>query len=264
MQFRTPALALGALVLAALPAHAQRFEYAPGTSHYRLTVESNGVAEQGGSKQDVTYETEQRMTLTLAKRAVDTLALTITLDSITGKLPNGAPINGSSMLGVKLNAAVSPLGHVYARQGVSGPGVQMLGDFADELFRFLPAVPPSLAVGVSWSDTVNTPITQMGTQLKRSIVTTYRVAGDTTLNGVPAWRIQRTASAAVSGTGNAMGQSIAFETNGTGSGMLFLSRAGQYLGADYRDDLVSKATVGPQGITVTNTQTQTTRIALLR
>lgn len=264
MLFRTSALAIAALAGAALPAHAQRFEYAPGTSQYRLTVQSDGVAEQGGTKQDVKYETAQRMTLTLARRAADTLALTITLDSITGKMPNGAPLNGSSMLGVKLNAAVSPLGHLYARQGVTGPGVQMLGDFADELFRFLPAVPESLGVGVTWSDTVSTPITQMGTQLKRSIVTSYRVVGDTTLNGESAWRIQRTASATVTGTGNAMGQSIEFETNGTGSGTLYLGRAGRYLGADYRDDLVSKATVGPQKLTITNTQTQTTKIALLR
>lgn len=263
MPYRTTLLAVAALACAAVPASAQRFAYAPGTSQYRLTFHSNGVAEQGGAKQDVNYETEQRMTLTLSQRAADTLALTISLDSITGKLPNGAPLNGSSMLGVKLSATVSPLGRLYARDSLTGPGAQLLGDFADELFRFLPAVPATLGVGVTWSDTVSTPIDQMGTKLERSIITNYRVVGDTVVHGAPAWRIQRTATATVTGTGRALGQSIDFATNGTGSGTLYLSHAGQYLGADYRDDLVSKATVGPQKYTITNTQTQTTSIALV-
>lgn len=245
-------------------ARAQRFEYLPGTSQYRLSVQSTGYAEQGGSRQEVSYDTQQRMTLVLAKRSPDTLGLSITLDSITGRLPTGAAINGSGMLGIKLQAAVSPLGRLYAREAVTGPGVDLLGDFANELVRFLPALPPTIGVGVSWSDTVATPITQMGTQLNRSIVTTYRVAADTTVDGQAAWRIERSAKETVSGSGNAMGQQIRFETEGSGSGQFYVSHSGQYLGADYKDDLVSKATLAPQGIAITNAQTQLTRIALVR
>ena len=261
-------LAFGALILGTVPARAQHFEYAPGTVQYRLTLHSGGITDQGGTKQDVSYDTEQRMTLTLARQEGDTLGLTITVDSVSGTLPNGAPMRASSTPGappwLKVDAAVSPAGRLYARRGVTGPGAKSVGDFADELYRFLPAVPPALGVGVTWSDTVSTPISQMGTELERSVVTTYRVLGDTSVDGESAWRIGRTVSVEVNGTGTALGQSIRFDTNGKGSGMLYLSRAGRYLGADYRDDILSKATLAPGGITITSTQTQVTKIALVR
>lgn len=251
------------LWMAAATAGAQGFEYAPGTARYRLSVHATAHAAQGAAGQDVSYDTQQRMTVTLARRASDTLGLSITLDSVSGKLPNGAPIDGSSMLGVKLAAAVSPLGRVYIREGVTGPGVAALGGFADELYRFLPALPAILKPGVSWADTVSTPITQMGTQLRRSIVTTYTVLGDTAIGGQPAWRIERNAISTLAGTGNAMGQSVDISSSGTGSGALYVSRAGRYLGADFKDDLVSKATLSAQGVSIVNTQTQITNIALV-
>lgn len=263
MRIANSLLSVAGLAIATAAAGAQNFEYAPGTARYRLSVHATAHAAQGAAGQDVSYDTQQRMTVTLARRTADTLALSITLDSVSGKLPNGAPIDGSSMLGVKLAAAVSPLGRVYAREGMSGPGVASLGGFADELYRFLPALPATLKPGVSWADTISSPIAQMGTQLKRSIVTTYTVLGDTLIGGQAAWRIERSAMSTLSGTGNAMGQPVDISSSGTGSGALYVSRAGRYLGADFKDDLVSKATLSSQGVSIVNTQTQITTIALV-
>ena len=60
MSARLSPAALLVLGLTAAPAvaGAQRLEYAPGTTHYAITTNGTGYAEQLGQRQDVNFDTE--------------------------------------------------------------------------------------------------------------------------------------------------------------------------------------------------------------
>src|SRR5690348_11097076 len=88
-----------ALLLAPKLVTAQRLEYAAGTTHYDITTNATGFAEQMGQRQDVNFDTDQRVTLTIARHSKDTLDLTMTLDSLSGRMPNGMPIDGAAARG---------------------------------------------------------------------------------------------------------------------------------------------------------------------
>lgn len=250
-----------ALVVVPQLATAQRLEYAPGTTRYAINTNATGYAEQMGQRQDVNFDTEQRVTLTIARHSKDTLDLTMTLDSLAGRMPNGMPIDGSAARGLKVIGALSPMGRIYSKRIASDSAPEALRQSAEEMIRFLPVLPGDLKVGTTWTDTTATPVKQMGLEINRQIVTTYKVLGDTTYDGEKSWRIDRAATVTLSGSGTTMGQQVTLVGGSTGSGTYYLSAKGTLLGADLKDEVKSKVTLVAAGMDVTSNQTQTTKIA---
>jgi len=250
-----------ALALAPQLATAQRLEYATGTTHYDITTNATGFAEQMGQRQDVNFDTEQRVTLTIARHSKDTLDLTMTLDSLSGRMPNGMPIDGAAARGLKVVGALSPVGRIYSKRIASDSAPEAMRQSAEEMIRFLPVLPPDLKVGTTWADTNTAPVKQMGLEINRKVVTTYKVLGDTTYEGEKSWRIDRAATVTLSGSGTTMGQPVTLDGGATGSGTYYLSTKGTLLGATLKDEVKSKVTLTAAGVDVTSNQTQTTKIA---
>ena len=250
-----------ALALAPQLVAAQRLEYAAGTTHYAITTNGTGYAEQMGQRQDVNFDTEQRVTLTIARHAKDTLDLTMTLDSLAGRMPNGMPIDGSAARGLKVVGALSPVGRIYSKRIASDSAPEALRQSAEEMIRFLPVLPADLKIGTTWADTNASPVKQMGLDIDRKIVTTYKVLGDTTYDGEKSWRIDRAATVTLSGSGTTMGQQVSLVGGSTGTGTYYVSAAGTLLGAELKDEVQSKVTLVAAGMDVTSNQTQTTKIA---
>ena len=253
-------------LLAAVPvtAIAQDFAYSPGTTHYRLTVKSSGISEVQGKKREVGLDAEQRMTLRLVPRGRDTLALSITLDSARIEAPAMGPLDASPAMGMQVNAVLSPLGRVYSRELPNLRGRDAFTLVAEEMARFLPILPAFLRPGLTWSDTLTEPVNQMGIAITRTRIANFRVLSDTIIDGERAWRVQRNASTTMSGTGTAMGTPMSYEGNSVGTGMLFLSQGGRYLGADLQEEVKSKVTLSAMKQEILGTQTQTTTVTLLR
>lgn len=262
-RFHTAALGAAVALVPAL-AGAQRFEYAPGTSQYRIVTTGTGFAEQMGQRQDVNFDTQQRLTLTLARHAKDSLDLTMTLDSLTGRAPNGMPIDPGVASGLKVTGVISPSGRVYTRQIPENPAQAALRQAAEEMARFLPFVPGTVKAGTTWTDTNATPVKQMGMEISRTVITTYKVVGDTMVDGEKSWRIERAATTTLSGSGSAMGQPLTIEGSAVGSGMIFVSPKGLYLGGELKDEVKSKVTLVAQGMDVNSSQTQVTKISRVK
>lgn len=249
------------LVVAPALAAAQRLEYAAGTTRYAITTNATGYAERMGQREDVNFDTEQRVTLTIARHSKDTLDLTMTLDSLAGRLPNGMPIDGSAARGLKVIGTLSPVGRIYTKRIASDSASDQLRQSAEEMIRFLPVLPADLKVGSTWSDTTASPVKQMGLDINRQVVTVYKVVGDTTYDGEKSWRIARAATVTLAGSGTTMGQPVTLEGGSTGTGTYYLSTTGTLLGADLKDEVKSKVTLVSAGMDVTSNQTQVTKIA---
>ena len=237
--------------------------YAPGTSHYKVTVVGEGARDQLGARQSVNYETSQSFTLTLGPGSGDTLAMSITIDSLTGRLSNGVRVPAGAGAGITVDAAISKAGVVYRSAVRAGTARTTFDVDADELARFLPLLRGDLRVGAQWSDTLTKPVSQLGMSLARQIVTDYQVLGDTIVDGAHAWRVSRSSRSSVDGEGSSMGQKVTLKAVSTGVGLVVISDAGTYLGGNSRDDVHSTATIGQPGVAVTETQTLKTRVERL-
>jgi hypothetical protein len=243
---------------------AQDFAYSPGTSRYRMVVKSSGVSEVQGAKREVGLDAEERMTLTLIPRGRDTLALSITLDSARVVAPNMGTVDATPAVGMQVSAVLSSLGRVYSRELPNMRGREAFTLVAEEMARFLPMLPASLRIGLSWTDTLSEPVNQLGIAITRTRITSYRVLGDTALDGERAWRVQRSALTSMVGEGTAMGTPMSYEGTSVGTGMLFLSQSGRYLGADLQEEVKSKVTLAAMKQEILGTQTQKTTVTLLR
>ncbi len=129
--------------------------YASGTHHYRITSVDTRTQNQAGGRApfEFTTTTTQFVTLTLAPRSRDTLAMTLTLDSVnvTSTL-DAPPANTDGMRGARMEGTVSPQGKIYAFAAAPGDNhlkVSLYRAFS----RFISAVPAQLATGTTWTDT---------------------------------------------------------------------------------------------------------------
>jgi hypothetical protein len=102
--------------------------------------------------------------------------------------------------------------------------------------------PRSLAPGTSWADTVVEHPTVGTLKITSSSVTNYKVAGDTTVSGQHAWRIDRYTTIAQLGKGTEGGQPLEISSSGTVTGMQFFTDKGVLLGGQstQRTDLQEK------------------------
>jgi hypothetical protein len=220
--------------------------YAPGKHRYHVTTVSTRDQALGGGRApfDFSTTTNQWINLEVAPQSNDTLKLTITVDSIRVTSTLDAPPPDVSVLqGAKFSGTMSPRGRIYSLAPAAGSTDGKLGATATALKRFLLPLPArSLAPGASWADTV-VEHPKVGTiDITSSSVTTYKVAGDTTVSGQRAWRIDRYTTIAQLGKGTEAGQPLEISSSGTVTGMQFFTDTGVLLGGQstQRTDLMEK------------------------
>jgi len=242
-------------------AGAQSFEYAPGTSHYRITSVSKISQEIMGTRNDMETSADQKVSVVISKRGKDTLALTTTLDSVTAKASMPMPIDLSQLRGMKVNSLVSPLGVHYSSERVSDPAMQQV---ASELGRLLPRLRAKLASGDAWTDTTKDKVQQMGMDIERTVVATAKVLGDTTIAGERAWRIERSHHTLLSGSGDMQGQALTLEGTANGMGIMYISPKGVYLGSVAKEEAKNTITLVASGMVIPVTSVTTATVERLR
>ncbi|MBK5187221.1 MAG: hypothetical protein JJD97_03190 [Gemmatimonadaceae bacterium] len=244
---RRVALLAGASAIVTSIASAQSAAaYAPGRLRYHVTTESTRSQPLGGGRApfDFTTTTNQWIALDVAPQSSDTLKVAMTVDSIRISSTLDAPAPDVSVLqGAKFTGTMSPRGRIYTLVPAGASTDGKLVATATALKRFLMPLPSrSLAAGASWADTV-VEHPKVGTiNITSSSVTTYKVAGDTTVSGQHAWRIDRYTTIAQLGKGVEAGQPLEISSSGTVTGMQFFTDKGVLLGGQstQRTDLMEK------------------------
>jgi hypothetical protein len=220
--------------------------YAPGKLHYHVVTEATRDQPMGGGRAPFDYSTttHQWISIELAPQTRDTLKIAMTVDSITIKSTLDAPQPDLAALhGARYAGTISPQGRIYALTPVGGSTDPKVVAFSKALKRFLMPLPArSLAAGATWADTV-VEHPRVGTiEIISSAVTTYKVAGDTTVNGKHAWRIDRSTVIAQLGKGVEAGQPLEINGSGTITGVQLFSDGGVMLGgkSTQRAELLEK------------------------
>jgi hypothetical protein len=233
--------------------------YAAGTSQYRTTGSSKMVQEVMGQKMDAEVTMSRLVTVDVAPRGGDTLAVTIRLDSLSSTM-GAMPAPGlDALLGTTVVSLVSPAGVHYSHSIGDDKGNPAAEGIADELARVLPRVRGQLRAGASWTDTIADKGNQAGIDVDRVAIIVSTVAGEETFAGTKAWRINRTADVTISGSGTSQGQPMALEGVVKSSGAVFVTPTA-YLGSTQSDEANMKVTMLANGMEVAITQsgTQTT------
>jgi hypothetical protein len=231
---------LGMLLLAGpaiAPLHAQeyRFTYSAGTHRYRVTTRVHREQIQGGGRAPFEFDvtTTQLVTLHLDRQSPDTLRLTITVDSVAVSSDLAAPPpDVHPLMGTRLVGLISPQGRVYRFDPPSGNADPRIAALYSAFRGFLIPFPTQpVTIGASWVDTTTDRTERDGfTVITRAIISS-RIAGDTTVAGHPAWRIERRSEIAQAGDKMEGGYPIHLASEGTVNGTHVVTRDGIYLGS---------------------------------
>lgn len=246
MARRVGLLTLGSAIVTSISMAQGTAAYAPGKLRYHVTTVSTRAQPLGGGRApfDFTTTTNQWLALEVAPHSGDTMNVAITVDSIRISSTLDAPPPDIAVLqGAKFTGTMSSRGHIYTMTPASGSADGKLGATATALKRFLLLLPPrSLAAGASWADTLVEHPTIGTIKITSSSVTTYKVAGDTTVSGQHAWRIDRYTTIAQLGKGTEGGQPLEVTGSGTVTGMQYFTDKGVLLGGQstQRTDLQEK------------------------
>lgn len=255
------ALAL-ASPLPASPLGAQSVEYATGTTRYRLSTSTKGSQTSPMGSQDFQIDALQQLTVSLAKQTKDTMVATVTLDSLSVKGAQGAP-DLTRLLGSRFVSYISPTGRVYSTKAAEGAD-PMLTQLSENVARFLPSYRRDLKAGMTWSDTTSGKVTQQGLEVDRTIISNYKVAGDTAVGGEKAFKIERASTVRAAGSGSTQGTPVSLESATTSSGVFYLTRKGRYLGGRQNDDIEVKITILAQGAEIKIKQLAESRIETIQ
>ena len=257
---------LSAVLLVAAPLtaalRAQHIEYAPGTMKYRVSSATSGSQTTPGGTASFDIGVEERITLTVMRHAKDTVMAMLTLDSISIKSPGPQP-DLSKLVGAKFVSLVSPTGKFYTSKAPEGLDPQ-LAPIVDAVGKFLPSFRGNLAPGVTWSDTISGKVAQMGMDVERTNVSTYKVDGDTTIGGQKAFRVLRNAAVKGVGAGSMQGTPVTMEMSATSAGSFFITASGTYLGGSTKDDALTKIMVVQQNMEITIKQSGVTKTEPVR
>jgi hypothetical protein len=252
---------LAVLLVAAGPATvaAQGFEYAPGTQQFRVTQTTKVTQEAMGQKQDMETSDKQLFTITLARQSRDTIAMTTVVDSLSKSGPMGPTPGLDRLFGFRADAKLSPSGALYS---VSTKDSTIAGatELAQAAGRFLPRIRSRLAIGASWTDTVAEKMKQTGIEVDRRTISRYAVTGDTTVAGEKSWKLSRSDSTSLSGTGSSQGTALSLEGTATGQGTLFVSQRGALVGGVGAEQANIKIVVSASGMEIGVVTNATTRI----
>ncbi|MES2179324.1 MAG: hypothetical protein V4550_15805 [Gemmatimonadota bacterium] len=251
-------LAVG-MLLSGTSLRAQGFEYAMGTSRYKITMNTKATQTSPFGNADFDVEMRQFVTVDLNKRTRDTVTANMVLDSIAVQMTTGVPSDMSELNGAKFTTLMSPTGRFYSSR--SGTRMDpMMEQFTDGVVRLVPSVRSNLANGASWSDTTTGKVTMQGMQMDRTTVSSYKVTGDTVVAGQKAFRIRRTTTSSASGGGNMQANSLNVDLVSSGTGTFFVTARGSYLGGTSTDDVTTKVTMMPQNMQMGVKQTVQTRV----
>jgi hypothetical protein len=265
MSVRSARLSMALLIaapFAAAPLSAQGVEYAAGTTRYRISTMTKGTQSSPMATGNFEVGLQQQVTVNLMKHAKDTVMATITIDSIALKSSGPAP-DVSKLVGKHWVSLVSPTGKFYSAKAVDGAVDPALAQITEGVSHILPQYRGNLAKGMTWADTVSGKVNQQGMDLERSSVTNYKVAGDTTIGGQKAMRVERISNVKAAGSGTMQNTPVTMETAGTSTGAFFLTPKGVYLGGTNTDDVNLKITIIAQNTEITIKQiAQTTTEAI--
>jgi hypothetical protein len=230
MSARSTRIALALAV--ALPAlsSAQGFEYAPGTSQYRITQATKASQEAMGQKQELESSSNQLVTITVARASKDTITLSAVVDSVSQIGPMGPVPGVEKLIGLKADAKFSPGGKLYSASARDSSIMGAAG-VAEGLGRFLPQIRGRLVKGATWTDTSSGKVKQSGLDVDRKTVTKYAVVGDTVVGGERSWKLTREDSTSLSGSGVTQGQAITMEGTSIGKGAMFVTQKGTFVRA---------------------------------
>lgn len=245
---------------------AQRFEYAPGAATYRVTQTTKTSQEAMGQTNEIESSTNQVITVTLAKSSPDTMTMNIVLDSLSASNSMGMPTNFERFVGMAVRAKLSPVGDFYsAAPGNDKAGAAEEGEpIRHALGNFLPRLSASLKKGATWADTTTGKLNQGGVEVERNTIATYVVETDTTIAGQAGWKIVRQDSTSMSGSGNTANGPMTMEGTSKGSGALFVSARGQFLGGEGREETKLRLVLAANGMEIGMTQSSDTKIEKIR
>lgn len=241
---------------------AQRLEYAPGTTSYRLTTSTTGTQVSPMGSQQFDLSVEQRLTVAVVRRAADTLEATITIDSISLRGADPAPDVGRYR-GAVFTTVLSPAGRVYASRGPEGADA-LLAQLTEAVARFLPTYRGVLAPGATWSDTTTGKVVSQGVEVDRTIVAEYTVGADTSFAGYSTQAIRRRTTMKAAGRGTANGSDVALETGSRSDSMLYLTHDGVYVGSTSTDDIDLTLTIIAANAGIVVRQKATQRVEAIR
>jgi len=265
MFVRPTRLALALSIALPTIAAAQGFEYAPGSARYRVVQTTKAAQEIMGQKQEIESSSNQVMTVTLARSAKDTVAMSVVLDSMTSSNSMGMPTQLiDRFIGMKVAAKVSPTGRFYT---VEGPGEQALPNstsMTDALGNFLPKMRARLDKGITWTDTTTGKVKQGGIDIDRKTISKYTVEGDTTIGAEKSWKVVRIDSTSMSGSGASQNGLMTMEGTTTGKGSIFVSPKGVFLGAEGTEAAVLKIILAANGMEIGVTQNAVTKVEKIK
>jgi hypothetical protein len=251
-----------AAVLVASPAVlAAQTRYAAGSYQYEMVTEMKQRQEVMGSATEATMRLLQRLSVAVTPRHRDTLGITFVIDSID--LDVGQPIPDSllpDLRGMRMTGTMSPRGRLYELR----TSADSLADLADDFRTFFTPLPAELAVGTTWVDTTTMEVSPAGLPLGAlTMVVTSRVTADTTVDGIRAWKIERSSAGTGRGTTSQMGAAMSFEMTAAGTGITYFAKTGVYLAGSGTSESMATVTVPEHGIRLPITATGSSRVRLL-
>ena len=267
MLIRMVVLALGALVLAAAPAaeaQSASFSYAPGAHQYRVQSTTKVRQEVNGATSEGELTTRHVLTVAIARKAKDTLAIGYTWDSATVTTTGGIPAPDFSKVGgTKAGGLSSSTGKMYSFD----PGKAAADGMPDmeEFEMFLPMVTPAnKKAGESWVDTLTIVGNRGGIDVNTTIIVKSTFAGDTNYAGEKSWRIQRNLAFTVAGAGAQEGMALVIEGRGTGERTDYITSKGVYLGSALTQSSKSTISLPANGMKIPMTTTVTSKVERLK
>jgi len=140
----------------------------------------------------------------------------------------------------------------------------MRAQVTESVSRFLPSYRRDMKEGMTWSDTVSGKVSQQGLEVDRTIVSNYKVIGDTAIGGEKAFRVERASTVKAAGSGSTQGTPISLESATTSKAVFFMSPKGQYLGGRQNDDIAVKITILAQNAEITIKQLAESKIEAIK
>ena len=242
---------------------AQGFEYAPGNAQFRVTQKTKISQEMMGQKNDVETNAMQLFSMTLTRPSRDTVLATYVMDSVFATTPMGAPVPALERYkGMKVEVKATPTGAlVYSVKGPTEAEVQNAGPLVTAFGTYLPRMRPTLATGATWADTTAGKLNQFGIELDRKIISRAEVLKDTTVSGTMAWKVLRTDTTTIAGTGVGQGgQAMSMEGGSVGKTTFYMTPKGMLLGAEGVEAGSVRVVLSSNGMEITITTSADTKV----
>lgn len=251
---------VSAILAAPLGAQSSLPAYTPQKAQYRVVTNSHSVQSAMGQSQESDTKSAEVLTVAIVKNGTG-LSMTMTLDSVAQTTTAPMPLpDASAAIGLKFSAAMDPDGHVATSVVTDKAGNPSDSPLATSMRSFLPRLKVGATVGTSWVDTTNSTRQQGGGTVTTMMITTYKLAGDTTMSGAKQWKISSTSVGKVSGNGNQNGADFTIKGDITGTGILMVGTDGALTAANSTNDVNLLVDVPMAGMQIPITQQDTRTI----